>query len=54
LIHQTTFYDEVTGLAGEGRAVGIDRAFDPVSHNILVEKPLMCGLDEQTVRWIEN
>ena len=29
-------------------------AFDTVSHNILVMKLRKCGIDECTVRWIEN
>ncbi|GAB0207654.1 hypothetical protein GRJ2_003231100 [Grus japonensis] len=54
-----TFYDEMTGLVDEGRAVDIvyldfRKVFDTVSHKIIIEKLLMHGLDEQTVRWIEN
>ena len=30
------------------------KAFDTVSHNILVMQLRVCGLDECTVRWIEN
>jgi len=30
------------------------KAFNTVSHNILLEKLGKCGLDESTVRWIEN
>ncbi|KAK4818078.1 hypothetical protein QYF61_004628 [Mycteria americana] len=30
------------------------KAFDTVSHNILIEKLMKYGLDEQTVRWTEN
>jgi len=30
------------------------KAFDTVSHNILLGKLRKCGLDEWTVRWIEN
>ena len=53
------FYDEMTGLADEGRAVDIvyldfSKAFDTVSHKILIDRLLMYRLDEQTVRWIEN
>lgn len=29
-------------------------AFDTASWEILAEKLLMCGLDKQTVRWIER
>jgi len=28
--------------------------FDTVSHNILISKPGKCGLEEWSVRWIEN
>ncbi|KAM9591200.1 putative nicotine oxidoreductase isoform 2-T3 [Morphnus guianensis] len=59
LTNLITFYDEMPGLVDEGRAVDIvyldfRKAFDPVSHKILIEKLLMYGLDEQTVRWTEN
>lgn len=55
MIHRITFYDEVTGLVDEGIAVDIVYlAFDVVSCNVLIEKPMMYGLDEQLVRWIEN
>ncbi|GAB0206675.1 mitochondrial enolase superfamily member 1 [Grus japonensis] len=59
LTNLITFYDEMSGLVDEGRAVDIvlldfRKAFDPVSHKILIEKLLMYGLDEQTVRWTEN
>jgi len=30
------------------------KAFDMVSHNILLGKLRKCGLDERSVRWIEN
>jgi len=30
------------------------KAFDTVSHKTLVEERKNCGLDEQTVRWIQN
>jgi len=30
------------------------KAFDTVSHNILIDKLRKCGVDEWTVRWIEN
>ena len=55
----TTFYDEVTGLVDKGRAVDIvyldfSKAFDTASCKILIENLLKYGLDEQTVKWIEN
>ena len=30
------------------------KAFDTVSHNILIGKLRKCGLDDWPVRWIEN
>ncbi|GAB0187549.1 mitochondrial enolase superfamily member 1 [Grus japonensis] len=43
----------------EGRAVDVvyidfSKAFDTISHNILVSKLRKCGLDEWSVRWVEN
>jgi len=51
-----TFYDEVTGLLNEGRAVNIvyfdfSEAFNTVSHNVFIEKLFKRGLDERTGRW---
>ncbi|KAK4807097.1 hypothetical protein QYF61_018438 [Mycteria americana] len=53
LTNLITFYDETTGLVDEGRAVDIvyldfSKAFNTVSHKILIEKLLTYGLDEQT------
>ena len=53
------FYDGMTGWVDEGRAVDvvyldISKAFDTVSHNILLGKLRKSGLDEWSVRWIEN
>ncbi|PKU32601.1 rna-directed dna polymerase from mobile element jockey-like [Limosa lapponica baueri] len=49
----------MTGWVDEGRAVDVvyldfSKAFDTLSHNILIGKLGKCGLDEWTVRWIEN
>jgi len=49
----------MTGWVDEGRAVDVvcldfSKAFDTVSHNILTGKLRKCGLDEWSVRWIEN
>jgi len=49
----------LTGWVDEGRAVDVvyldfSKAFDTVSHNILLGKLRKCGLDEWSVRWIEN
>jgi len=49
----------MTGWVDEGRAVDVvyldfSKAFDTVSHNILLRKLRKYGLDEWSVRWIEN
>ena len=49
----------MTGLVDEERAVDIvyldfSKAFNTASQKILREKRIMYGLDEQTVRWVEN
>ncbi|GAB0203114.1 mitochondrial enolase superfamily member 1 [Grus japonensis] len=59
LTNLIAFYDGVTGWVGDRRAVDIvyldfSKAFDTVSHNILISKLRKCGLDEWTARWIEN
>jgi len=59
LTNPIAFYDGVTGWVDEGRAVDVvyfdsSKSFDTVSHNILLGKLRKCGLDEWTVRWIEN
>lgn len=30
------------------------KVFDTVSHKLIINKPLMYGLDEQSVKWTEN
>jgi len=45
------FYDGMTGWVDEGRAVDVvylhfSKAFDTVSHNILLGQLRNCGLDE--------
>jgi len=52
-------YDGMTGWVDEGRAMEVvyldfRKAFDTVSYNILLGKLRKCGLDEWSVRWIEN
>ncbi|GAB0207809.1 mitochondrial enolase superfamily member 1 [Grus japonensis] len=49
----------MTGWVDEGRAVDVvyldfSKAFDTISHNILIDKLRKCGSDEWTVRWVEN
>jgi len=53
------FYDGRTGCVDDGRVMDVvyldfSKAFNTVSHNILLEKLRKCGLDEWSVRWIEN
>jgi len=52
-------YNGKTGWVDERRAVDVvylnfSKAFDTVSHNILTGKHRNCGLDERSVRCIEN
>ena len=54
-----TFCDGMTSWLDEGRAVDvvyleISKVFYIISHNILLRKLRKCGLDERTVRWVEN
>ncbi|GAB0176007.1 mitochondrial enolase superfamily member 1 [Grus japonensis] len=58
LTNLIAFYDGMTGWVVERRAVDVvyldfSKAFDTVSHNILIGKLRKCGLDEGTVR-MEN
>ncbi|CAM4636613.1 unnamed protein product [Caretta caretta] len=59
LTNLIAFYDEITGSVDEGKAVDVlfldfSKAFDTVSHSILVSKLKKYGLDECTVRWVES
>ncbi|CAM5089359.1 unnamed protein product [Eretmochelys imbricata] len=59
LTNLISFYDEITGSVDEGKAVDVlfldfSKAFDTVSHSILVSKLRKYGLDECTIRWVES
>ncbi|KAK4828451.1 hypothetical protein QYF61_026676 [Mycteria americana] len=59
LANLISFYDRVTQLVDEGKAVDIvyldfSKAFDTVSHSILLEKLAAHGLDGCTLRWVKN
>nr|XP_009935199.1 PREDICTED: LOW QUALITY PROTEIN: RNA-directed DNA polymerase from mobile element jockey-like [Opisthocomus hoazin] len=59
LTNLIAFYDDMTGWVDEGRAVDViyldfSKAFDTVSHDILLGKLRKCGLDEWSVKWIEQ
>jgi len=59
LTNERAFCGGTTGWVDEGRAVNVvyldfSKAFDAVSHSVLTGKLRNCGLDEWTVRWIEN
>jgi len=59
LTNLIAFYDGITRWVDEGRAVDVayldfSKAFDTVSHNILLGKLRNRGLDEWSVKWIEN
>jgi len=54
-----SFLHDMTGWVDEGRAVDVvyldfSKAFDTVSHDILLGKLRKYGLDEWSVKWIEN
>ena len=57
LTNLIAFYDGMTGWVDEGRAMDVvyldfSKAFDTVSHNILLGNIRKCVLDEWSVRWI--
>ncbi|CAM5116885.1 unnamed protein product [Natator depressus] len=59
LTNLIAFYDEITGSVDEGKAVDMlfldfSKASDTVSHSVLASKLKKYGLDEWTIRWIEN
>ncbi|KAK4806922.1 hypothetical protein QYF61_012643 [Mycteria americana] len=59
LTNLISFYDKVTCLVDEGKAVDVvyldfTKAFDTVSHSILLEKLAAHGLDRCTLCWVKN
>ncbi|GAB0194988.1 mitochondrial enolase superfamily member 1 [Grus japonensis] len=59
LTNLISFYDKVIHLVDEGKAVDVvyldfSKAFDTVSHSILLEKLAAHGLDGCTLRWVKN
>ncbi|PKU45189.1 rna-directed dna polymerase from mobile element jockey-like [Limosa lapponica baueri] len=59
LTNLISFYDKVTHSVDEGKAVDVvylsfSKAFDTVSHNILLEKLAVQGLDGSTFHWVKN
>ncbi|GAB0179539.1 mitochondrial enolase superfamily member 1 [Grus japonensis] len=59
LTNLISFYDKMTHLVDEGKAVGIvyldfSKAFDTVSHSILLEKLAAHGLDGHMLCWVKN
>ncbi|KAK4826432.1 LOW QUALITY PROTEIN: hypothetical protein QYF61_009129 [Mycteria americana] len=59
LTNHISFYDKVTRLVDEGKAVDVvyldcSKAFDTVSHSILLGKLDAHGLDRCTLCWVKN
>ena len=59
LTNLISFYNWVTRLIDEGKAVDvvyldISKAFDTVSHSILLQKLVVRGLDRYTLGWVKN
>ncbi|TRZ09048.1 hypothetical protein HGM15179_018057 [Zosterops borbonicus] len=59
LTNLISFYDKVTHLMDEGKAVDVvyldfSKAFDTVSYHILLEKLAAYGLDGCTVHWVTH
>ncbi|KAK4813547.1 hypothetical protein QYF61_009590 [Mycteria americana] len=59
LTNLISFYKQVTCLVDEGKAVNVvylhfSKAFDTVSHSILLEKLAAHGLDRCTLHWVKN
>ncbi|GAB0204798.1 mitochondrial enolase superfamily member 1 [Grus japonensis] len=59
LTNLISFYDKVTCLVDEGKAVDVvyldfSKAFGTVSHSILLEKLAAHGLDGYNLHWVKN
>ena len=59
LTNLISFYDWVTRLVDEGKAVDVvyldfSKAFDTVSHSILLGKLAARGLDRHNLLWVRN
>ena len=59
MISPIALYDAMTNRVDTGETVDVvylyfSKVFDTVSHSILVGKLRKCGIDEWTLRWIEN
>ena len=59
LTNLISFYDPVTRLVDEGKAVDVvyldfSKAFDTVSHGILLQKLADCRLDRYILCWVRN
>ena len=59
LTNPVSFYDKVTCLVNEGKAVNViyldfSKAFDTVPHNFLMEKLAAHGLDGCTLCWVKH
>ncbi|KAK4828095.1 hypothetical protein QYF61_023457 [Mycteria americana] len=59
LTNQISFNDKVTRIVDEGKAMDVvyldfSKAFDTVSHSILLEKLPAHGLDGGTLHWVKN
>jgi len=59
LTNLISFYDQVTHLVDEGKAVDVvyldcSKAFDTVSHSIVLEKLAAHGLDRCTLHWVKS
>ena len=59
LTNLISFYELVTRLVDEGKAVDVvyldfSKAFDTVSHSLLLQKLAVRGLDRYTLGWVRN